>query len=113
MALSLQDLVSRSPKDALAVVRGKNQDFKNSGILSEDTLIKSGGGYVYWLTVSDMAALTVELNDSTDGSGTGRWGIDIPSDGYGHFIFDPPIKFLTGIYLDVSTGTCKVTVGYI
>ena len=113
MAISLQDLISRSPDDALAVVRGKNQDLKNSGVLSGDTLIKSGGGYVYWLTISDTAALSIELNDSTDDSGTDLWSINLPADGYGHFIFDPPINFSAGIYLDVSTGTCKVTVGYI
>ena len=112
MALSLQDLISRSPEDTLAVVRGKNQGLKNSGVLSGETLIKSGSGYIYWLTVSDTAALAIELNDSTDDSGTDLWSIDLPADGYGHFLFDPPIKFSAGIYLDVSTGTCKVTVGY-
>ncbi len=112
MALSFQDLISRSPEDALTVIRGKNQDLKNSGVISGDTLIKSGGGYVYWLSVSDTAALEIGLNDSTDNSGSDLWSINLPADGYGHFIFDPPIKFSTGIYLDVSTGTCKVTVGY-
>ncbi len=113
MALSLEDLIARSPEDALAVVRGKNKDLENSGVKSADNLIKSGGGYVYWFTVSDTAALAIELNDSTDDSGTDLWAIDLPADAYAHFIFDPPIKFSTGIYLDVSTATCKVTIGYI
>ena len=113
MALSLEKIVSQSPPDALSAVRGENPDIGNSGVLSADTVIKSGAGYVYWLTVSDTAALAIELNDSTDGSGVDRWAIEIPADGYGHFIFDPPIKFSAGICLDVSTATCKVTVGYI
>jgi hypothetical protein len=37
----------------------------------------------------------------------------IPANGYAHFIFDPPIEFATGIYLDVSTATCKVSLGYL
>ena len=84
----------------------------NSGVLSADTSIKTGTGDVYWLTVSDTAGLAIELNDSTANGGTDKWGIDLPAAGYGHFIFDPPIEFTTGIYLDVSTTSCKVTVGY-
>ena len=113
MALSFEDIVSRSPPDALSAVRGKNPDLLNSGVLSADTAVKSSEGYVYWITISDTAALAIELNDSTDNSGTDRWAVDLPADAYAHFIFDPPIKFSNGIYLDVSTATCKVTIGYI
>ena len=86
----------------------------NSGLLSADKAVKEASGAVYWLTVSDMADLAIELNDSKDNSkATDEWGIDLPAGGYAHFIFDPPIEFDTGIYLDVSTATCKVTIGYI
>jgi len=85
----------------------------NSGVLSADKAIKSSAGKVYWLTVSDTAALAMELNDSVDDSGDDLWGFDLPADGYAHFIFDPPLEFATGIWLDVSTATCKVTVGYL
>ncbi len=95
-----------------AVVRGETSNLLSSGIKSADTLILTGAGYVYWISVSDTAALAIELNDSTDGAGTDQWGVEIPADGYGMWIFDPPLSFTTGIYLDVSTGTCKVTVGY-
>ncbi len=84
-----------------------------SGVKSADALIKNGAGAVYWMTVSDTAALAVELNDSTANGGTDAWAIDLPAGAYAHFIFDPPIPFATGIYLDVSTATCKVTIGYI
>lgn len=113
MALSFENIVLHSPPGALTVVRNAQPKLQNSGVLSTNTLIKSGAGYVYWLTVSDTAALAIELNDSTDNGGTDKWALDIPADGYGHFIFDPPIKCDTGIYLDVSTATCKVTVGYV
>lgn len=85
----------------------------NSGVLQADKAIEEAASKVYWLTVSDTAALAIELNDSLDNSGTDLWGIDLPADGYGHFIFDPPIEFSAGIYLNVSTTTCKVTVGYL
>lgn len=85
----------------------------NSGVISDDAAIKASAGAVYWLSVSDTAALAIELNDSTDGAGTDVWALDLPAGGYAHFIFDPPIECGTGIYLDVSTATCKVTVGYI
>ncbi|MBA7584132.1 hypothetical protein ES708_26085 [subsurface metagenome] len=93
-------------------IRG-NASLLNSGVLSADKAIKSEAGEVYWLTVSDTAALAIELNDSLDDSGTDKWGFDLPADGYAHFIFDPPIEFATGIWLNVSTVTCKVTVGYL
>ena len=85
----------------------------NSGVLSGDAQVKGSAGVVYWISLSDTAALAIELNDSVGGAGTDLWGIDIPADGYGHFIFDPPLEFSTAIYLDVSTVTCKVTIGYI
>lgn len=93
-------------------VRGAG-GLSSSGIKSADTAVKAESGKVYWLTVSDSAALSIELNDSTDDGGTDQWGFDLPADGYAHFIFDPPLEFSNGIYLDVSTATCKVTVGYI
>jgi len=85
----------------------------STSVKSADTAIKSAAGKVYWITVSDSADLEVELNDSTDNSGTDKWGIKFNADSIFHFIFDPPIEFSTGIYLDVSTATCVVTVGYI
>jgi len=90
----------------------RSRGLLNSGVLIGDTSVKATPGVVYWLTVSDSAALAIELNDSTANGGTDRWGLDIPAAGYAHFIFDPPIEFSTGIYLDVSTVTCKVTIGY-
>ncbi len=85
----------------------------NSGVKQADAAIKASAGKVYWLTVSDTAALAIELNDSTANGGTDQWALDLPAGGYGHFIFDPPIDFGTGIYLDVSTATCKVSIGYV
>ena len=84
----------------------------NSDVLAADTSVKGSAGEVYWMTISDTAALAIELNDSINNTGTDKWALDLPAAGYGHFIFDPPIECAAGIYLDVSTGTCKVTVGF-
>uniref|UniRef100_A0A6H1ZUK6 Uncharacterized protein n=1 Tax=viral metagenome TaxID=1070528 RepID=A0A6H1ZUK6_9ZZZZ len=85
----------------------------NSGVLSADAQVKAAAGNVYWLTVSDTAVLAIELNDGIADAGVDLWGIDLPAGGYLHLVFDPPIEFGTGIWLDVSTATCKVTIGYL
>ena len=97
----------------MAFARRTQGVIKSSGVLSADTLIRTGMGDVNWLTVSDTAALSLELNDSTDNSGTDKWAIVLPAGAYAHYIFDPALSFGTGIYLDVSTATCKVVVGYV
>ena len=85
---------------------------QNSGVKSADALICSGKGKVNWITVSDTAILAVELNNSLDNGGTDVWALQIPANGYAHFIFQPPLEFSTGLYLDVSTATCKIVIGY-
>jgi len=97
--------------DAVKVIR-TTSSLSNSGVLAGDTAVKASAGIVYWLTVSDTADLAIEINDSTAGAGDDVWSLDLPAGGYGHFIFDPPIVCTLGIYLDVSTATCKVTIGY-
>lgn len=105
--------------DILSIAAGTNQigarskcTLLTSAILSADTNVKAAAGEVYWMSVSDSAALSIEINDSTDGAGTDKWGQSLPADCYAHYIFDPPIECGTGIYIDVSTATCKVSVGY-
>ncbi len=93
--------------------RTKNASLLRSGVKSADAAIKASPGAVYWMTVTDTAALAIELNDSTGGAGTDQWAGDFPAGAYAHFIFDPPLAMTAGIYLDVSTATCKVTIGYI
>lgn len=97
---------------ALKVARG-SAGLSRSGVLSADTTVKASAGDVYWLTVSDSAGLEIELNDSTDGAGTDQWAMLLPAGGYLHAVFDPPLPFAAGIYLDVSTATCKVVIGYL
>ena len=81
-------------------------------VLSGGTAVKSGAGVVHWISVSDTADLAIELNDSTDNSGTDLWGIKFNADSIAHFEFKPAIYFATGIYCDVSTTSCVITIGY-
>ena len=83
-----------------------------TGILSDKTLIQTGPCAIYWLTVSTAIALNMELNDSTDNNGTDAWAIILPAGGYAHYIFDPPIQFRDGVYLDVSGTSCKIIMGF-
>ncbi len=94
------------------VIRGKS-GLKSSQVKTADVAIKASAGAVYWLSVSDTAAAVVGLANSTTNSTTYEWKTTIPADGYAHFIFDPPLEFDTGIWLDIPTGTPDVIVGYI
>jgi len=95
--------------------RQSEQGLLNSGVLAADTSVKATPGKVYWLTVNDTADMDLQLNDSTANGGTDLWAmkLDVSVKNFGHFIFDPPIEFATGIYLDVSTTTCQVIIGYV
>lgn len=99
-------------KEGRTPARGK-AGLSNSGVLAASAAVKASPGAVYWLTVSDTAALAINLENSVTAGGTHLWALDLPASGYAHFIFDPPIEFTTGIYLVVNTTTCKVTIGYI
>jgi len=94
--------------------RRSETGLSSSGVKTADAAIKTAAGKVYWITVSDAAAASaIQINDSTDDSGTDVWSLELPQNGYAHCIFDPPIECSTGIYLDVPTGSPTVVVGYI
>lgn len=86
-----------------------------SGVLAADTLIKTGAGKVFWISFFDSSDLSLELNDSTADGGTDKWAglLDVSVNPVGFISFDPPIEFSTGIFLDLSTTSCKVVVCYI
>jgi hypothetical protein len=86
-----------------------------SGVLAADTLIKTGAGKVFWISFFDAADLTLQLNDSLANGGTDKWAglLDVSVKPGEHINFDPPLEFSTGIYLDVDTATCLVTVCYV
>lgn len=90
-----------------------------STVTTADATIKTGQGDVWWITISNShatASTAVELNDSTDDSGTDRWGVlleavDLSGQPF-HATFNPPIHFNTGIQIDITGGTVKATVGF-
>jgi len=94
-------------------IRAAEHGLSYSGLKTADAAIKSAPGKVFWLTISDASASAIQLNDSTNDSGTDLWGLILTTNTYYHFNFDPPIEFATGIFLDVSTGTPDVYIGYI
>lgn len=85
----------------------------SSGVKTADVAVKATPGAVYWLTISAIAAGVVGLANSTTDSATYVWKITLPTSGYAHYIFDPPLEFSIGIWLDVASGTVDVIVGYI
>ena len=111
MVTALQLIDNAVSGNSLATFR-TTATLLNSGVKSADALIKGSAGDIYWISISDTAALSLELNNSTDNSGTDVWAGVFPANCYAHYILDPPIECSAGIYLDVSTATCKVVVGY-
>jgi hypothetical protein len=88
-------------------------------VSTADAALKSSAGRVWWITISNShatASTAVELNDSSDDSGTDRWGVLVEAvDLWGapvHIEFDPPIEFKSGIWIDITGGTVKVTVAW-
>lgn len=85
----------------------------SSGVKTADAAIKASPGNVYWITISVSAAAVIGIADSTSNSTTYEWKVTIPTDGYAHYILDPPLELDTGIWLDIASGTTDVIVGYI
>lgn len=105
------DEITDDTQDAAKGYRTK-AGLSQSGLKTTSGQIKASAGEVYWLSLSDADALAIQIKDSTEDSGDVPWGIELPADGYAHFIFDPPIECGTGIYLKVVTGTPNVYMGY-
>lgn len=84
-----------------------------------ETAIKTSDGgiaepcFVYWVTVVDNGgSVLVQLNDSLDDGGSDKWKGGALQYAQGHAVFDPPISFATGCFVDIQGTTPSVTVGY-
>lgn len=87
-----------------------------TGTATADASITTAAGKVYWLSIGNAHAsetTTVQLNDSTDDTGTDLWVGAVPPEAVGHFLFSPPIKFATGVRIDIQSGTVTATVGFV
>ena len=74
-----------------------------------------GACKLYWITVRPSSSdWYVSLDDSLAGAGTTVW--DVGSGGSNsapvHIIFDPPIEFATGCYLEAVDHITSCTIGY-
>lgn len=88
----------------------------SSGVLSADTLIFTGKNRINALTVltDGTNAATVEIYDNTSATGTKRVvGKCVGTGLINHIIFENPVLFENGIYVDITgTGaTCIVFFG--
>lgn len=84
----------------------------SSGVKTADVAIKAEIGKVYWLTAYASVAAVIGLADSLTNSTTYVWKMTLPNTTGGHYVFDPPLEFATGIWLDIASGTVDVIVGY-
>jgi len=86
-----------------------------TSVVSSDTAVKVGQSRIHWVTANNSHATdtsAIELEDT----GTDVWAVVLDavdgSTGTVHALFDPPIVCATGISVDITGGTAKVTVGY-
>lgn len=89
-------------------------------VKTADALLKTGAGKVHWMTASNAhatATVSVDLYDGLSAAGTLRYRTHIgdidAAENTAHYRFNPPLKFSTGIYLDLTNGTPSVTVGFV
>ncbi len=85
-----------------------------------DSQIKTGPGFLYWVTASSTHATLARayiLIDGTADFNTRVWlwsAGDAANNGSNpiHVEFDPPIKFEAGLFLDINSGSGMITVGW-
>jgi hypothetical protein len=86
-------------------------------MLSADAAnIASGPCLVYWCSISNTHATdptAVELMNGATDTGDIVWGINVEQGRELHAVFDPPLPFATGLTLDVTGGTPRITIGYV
>lgn len=103
-------MASPNPNDSY--LRHSERGLSSTGVKTADVSVKADYGKVYWLTAYASVAAVIGLADSLTNSTTYVWKITLPNTTSGHYIFDPPLEFATGIWLDIASGTTDVIVGY-
>ncbi len=86
-------------------------------ILTSDGQIKATGGTLVWLTISaGSTGGAVQINNSTDDSGTDVMSFDVPADSMTHVYLGMPdqggLYCGTGIYCDIPGSNIIVSAGY-
>lgn len=76
--------------------------------------VATGARKLFWLTIRPSAANWVlALTDATAGGGTVIWDDGGALQEPCHCVFDPPIEFSTGIYIETYTNLTAVMLDYI
>lgn len=77
--------------------------------------VSVGRSKLYWVTVRPSAAdWSIALDDSTAGGADTKWDAGATSNSSPfHGIFDPPMEFDAGIYLEATDHIQGVTFGYL
>lgn len=79
-------------------------------VVTADTLVKTGEGWIYGFIVNASASGNIRLYDNTAASGTELF----PSTAVfarDEYMF--PVQFTNGLYFDLVSGTATVTIIYI
>jgi len=67
---------------------------------------------VFWFSCKGGAAASnFQLNDSGNNKGSDVWDVTVPANTSFHCVFDPPMLFEYGLYVDVDKTDSSWTVG--
>ena len=78
--------------------------------------IASGPALIYWITASNSHATdncAIEIQDGLTDTGDTVWGVDQEFGTSSHYGFNPPLPCSTGLTLDITGGTARVTIGFV
>lgn len=85
-------------------------------VVTADTTLKTVGGHVHWITISNTHATEAAEVEISDGASTDRWAAVVEAIDFKllpfHAAFDPPIHCATDIRIDITNGTVKAVVGW-
>jgi len=75
----------------------------------------AGAHDLYWLTIVNNSAANgyIAITDAQAAGASVVWDIAVLAGDSKHVVFDPPLEFATGIYLETVTNVTAVIAGYI
>lgn len=103
--------------DAVIDISKVEQRFTSSGVITSDTAVKSGAGFVHAITISQNDAAptagTIDVYDNTTNSGTKLFTWTMTTAVFTPFTVILDVSFATGLYVDfTTTADVAVAVSY-
>lgn len=103
--------------DATIDIQKVEQRFSSSGVITSDTAVKSGLGFVHAITISPNDAAptagTIDVYDNTAASGTKLFTWTLTTAVFTPFTVILDVSFATGLYVDfTTTADVAVAVSY-